>query len=462
MWAMMAISVTVAGCSASPASTRPAVTNPFFSNRFVATVNPFTFGQDPSWTADGRVLSNEKDRTGTSQIYVSRLDGSNMSCLTCGQAGPNGFPQERPEGDWILFCSYRGQTATFGAPCLGGIGSDLYVIRPDGSHLTRLTGPGSSFNSGGVPYDNFHPSWSPDGRHLIWTHARFGARAQGGTQWTILLSAFVVGRNGIPHLGAVTAVAPGGDHAYETQVWAPDGSGVLYTSSSSDGHLRTGWLNSELYFLRLHGDGASPSHPLVTHITDGSPGWDEQAVFTPDMRDVIWMSSRATPTWYQAVVTAAQQAGYDPPFENEVFGPFFVLTVLDPKFRTDLYELDLRTHAARRLTNLHQVVPEFYFNPAGTRLIWTTGELAHTYLGSFSSVRSTTNRVPIDRVWIGAPLHGDHTPPLPEKTTTLTISEVALPHQEDDAITLMEVQLSRLAKLLQGLPAGGLCCQAGG
>ena len=52
------------------------------------------------------------------------------SCLTCGQAGPNGFPQERPEGDWILFCSFRGQTVTFGAPCLGGIGSDLYAVRP--------------------------------------------------------------------------------------------------------------------------------------------------------------------------------------------------------------------------------------------------------------------------------------------------------------------------------------------
>jgi hypothetical protein len=92
--AVIALSVTVAGCSASPASSRPTGTNPFFSNRFAATVNPHTFGQDPSWTADGRVLSNEKDRTGTSQIYVSRLDGTNMSCLTCGQAGPNGFPQE--------------------------------------------------------------------------------------------------------------------------------------------------------------------------------------------------------------------------------------------------------------------------------------------------------------------------------------------------------------------------------
>ena len=139
----------LAGSFGLPSAAATQDANPFFTARFTATANPFTFGQDPSWTADGRVLSNEKDSNGISQIYVSRLNGSHISCLTCGEPGPNGFPQERPEGDWILFCSFRGQKVTFGAPCLGGIGSDLYTMRPDGSHVTRLTGPGSSFESGG-------------------------------------------------------------------------------------------------------------------------------------------------------------------------------------------------------------------------------------------------------------------------------------------------------------------------
>ena len=394
---MLAAIVTLASCSgAATPSSSPGSTNPFFTNRFHTTVNPYTFGQDPSWTADGRVLSNEDDQSGVSQIYVSRLDGADMSCLTCGQPGPNGFPQERPQGDWILFCSFRGQTVTFGAPCLGGYGTDLYAMRPDGSHVTRLTGPDSSFESaGGVPYDNYHPYWSPNGKQLIWTHVEYNSQAQGGTQWTILLANFTVDSTGTPHLGEVTVVAPGGDNAYETQVWAPDGSGILYTSFSSNGDKRIGWLNSELYFLRLYGDGASPSHPQVTHLTDGNPGWDEQAVFTPDMRDVIWMSSRDTPTWYQTVVTAAQGSGYDPPVENEVAGPFFVLTVLDPRFRTDLYELDLRTHAIRRLTDLDQVVPEFYFNPSGTALLWTTGNHSRTYVGTFSPAPTAAIRVPV-------------------------------------------------------------------
>ena len=282
------------------------------------------------------MLSNENDPSGTEQIYVSQLDGSHMSCLTCGQKGPNGFPQGRPEGDWILFCSWRGQRVRLGAPCLGGVGTDLYVMRPDGSHVTRLTAPGMPFEPPGTLYDNYHPYWSPDGRQIAWTHLSFVDERHGGTQWTILLADFTVSAVGVPRLTDVHAVAPGGDTAYETQPWAPDGSGFLYTAFTSNGDKSTGWLNTELYFLRLHGDGVSPSHPKATHLTDNSPSWDEQAVFTPDMKDVIWMSSRGSPTWYQTVVTAAQETGFDPRFENETAGAMFVLTILDPRFRTDV------------------------------------------------------------------------------------------------------------------------------
>ena len=456
MAALVVASVLLAGWSGPIAAAQSA--NPLFTSHFTATVNPYTFGQDPSWTPNGRVLSNELDPSGTSQIYVSQLSGSQMSCLTCGQPGPNGFPQERPQGDWILFCSYRGQSVTFGAPCLGGFGSDFYLMRPDGSHVTRLTDAHSPFNSPDAPYDNYHPSWSPNGRSLIWTHVNYLSHAAGGTQWTILLSAFSVDKDGIPHLGTPTVVAPGGDHAYETQVWAPDGSGVLYTSFSSAGNKRIGWLNAELYFLRLFGGGASLSHPQVTHLTDGNPGWDEQAVFTPDMKNVIWMSSRGTPTSYEKTVASARGAGYDPPFENEVAGPFFVLTILDPKFRTDLYELNLSTHAIRRLTDLNQVIPEFYFDPRGARLIWTTGNHGQTYVGAFGSHAAVPIRATVrpDPVWANAPVNGDHSPPLPEGPTSISLGHVTqLPPQEVAATALMSNQLSTLSHLLAGGPNPG-------
>jgi len=102
-------------------------------------------------------------------------------------------------------------------------------VRPDGTQPTRLT----QVDAGRVPQDNYHPAWSPDGTRLVWTHLDFNAVEQGGTQYRILLADFVDDASG-PHLAKVQkvqAVGPVWDAAIETQVWAPDGSVVLFTSS---------------------------------------------------------------------------------------------------------------------------------------------------------------------------------------------------------------------------------------
>ena len=57
-----AVSVAVALVSTtlvSAAGASPSGSNPYFLAPFSVRTNPFTFGQDPSWTPDGRVLSNE-------------------------------------------------------------------------------------------------------------------------------------------------------------------------------------------------------------------------------------------------------------------------------------------------------------------------------------------------------------------------------------------------------------------
>jgi hypothetical protein len=132
------------------------------------------------------------------------------------------------------------------------------------------------------------------------------------------------------------------------------------------------------------------------------------------------MSSRGYATWYQTVVTAAQQVGFDPPMQTETAGPFFVETILDPHFRTDLYELDLSTRAIRRLTDLGR-----------------SGEGMDRY-PSVGGDRDTAEGLSFGELpWF----HATNVP-------TLIV----------DGLSLLQAELGRLATQLKGLLQGPSCC----
>ena len=244
---------------------------PYFAAPFKVGRLGYAFGQAPSWTHDGKVFSTQLDSAGISQIYRARTDGSRQRCLTCKTIkGPNGLADARPQGGWILFESYGKQSVHVGGPGLGGYGGDLYVMGPDGSHPYRLTtnsdpNDGAPYTSAtGVPYDNFHAYWSPNGRHVIWTHTEANPLAEGGQTWSIMLGDFDV-KNGRPALENVRVVGkPYG--AYETQPWSPDGKGFLFFASggykSPYQATPPGWGNARVYYMRLYGKGASPAHPV--------------------------------------------------------------------------------------------------------------------------------------------------------------------------------------------------------
>ena len=283
-------------------------------HRYRVEQNSYDFGQAPSWTPDNRVLSSQLDSAGVLQIYRSNLDGGHQTCLTCTSVkGPNGLPQSRPQGDWVLFESYGQQPVHTGSPGLGGYGGDLYVMRPNGSHPYRLTtvldpGNGAEYTaSGGVPYDNFHAYWSPNGKEVAWTHTEANSLSAGGQTWSIMVGDFAL-RNDVPSLTHVQVVGkPYG--VYETQPWSPDGSGFLFSAAGgyNSPYQATppGWGHMQLYFMRVHGNGASLQHPLVTQISDEMPAYQEQAVFTPDMRTVIMMTNRShtsSDSWANLIV----------------------------------------------------------------------------------------------------------------------------------------------------------------
>src|SRR5207247_4936060 len=144
---------------------------------------------------------------------------------------------------------WRGHAFTIGSPGYGGLGSALWVMRPDGSgqtQLTELQPPGSRNGEG---YDDYHAYWSPDGRRIVWAHLNWNFVTGGGEgKWDIRVANFVV-RNGQPMLTHERVVRPANGHWYETQWWAPDGSGFLYTETSGSA------VNPELFFCRLPKSG---------------------------------------------------------------------------------------------------------------------------------------------------------------------------------------------------------------
>ena len=415
LWALGAVLAASVGPTAA---IRPAAAEatdgqpgPYFVAPFQVRTNPYTFGQTPSWSRDGSVLSQEPDRSGILQIWRSRLNGSARNCLSCGRLqGPNGFAEERPQGDWILFCSYGAQPVHLGNPCLGGYGGDLYVMRPDGTEVTRLTrrsdpGAGARYGaSTGIPYDNYHPYWSPDGRHLVWTRTEAYPLAQGGQRWEIMLADFVAPRHSPPRLTHIRVVGPAYG-VYETQQWAPDGSGFLFTAfgprRSPYQATAPGWMHQQLYFMRLYGPGASPARPRVTQLSDDAPVYQEQATFTADMREVIFMSNRNSPTgsWYDLVIAAAQRTGFDGPFAGSVGTVQFLADFSDPNFRSDLFMVDVRTHDLRELTDFHNVVPEFHWDRGHMRLLWSgirggRNRRFITRVGTFPTIGPVLRRTP--------------------------------------------------------------------
>jgi Tol biopolymer transport system component len=359
----LALTIVLAAASSAAADTFEVVTN------------DRTIGQAPVWDVnDPEYVIFNKDLGQGFQIYRSRLadDGSEPVCLTCGPGAtkpPNQVPVMRPQGDKILYHSWNGRVFTVGAPGFGGLGSQIYVMDPDGSDVVQLTEDVDN----GEGQDNFHAYWSPDGNRIVWTHIHWNfVTSDGRGLWDVRVADYVDDATG-PHLENMAIVRPDNGHFYETQWWAPDGSGFLYTESVGSS------LDLELFFCHLS-DPPPPELPECTAIdrlTDDT-AWDEQAIFTPDGSRVIFMSTRDHPGFFNSYADAGAAAGIPAETDYLTVLPVFAAGFLQPiaPEATDLWEIDLATpgHDLRRLTfdgDDGWIIPEFAWSPDGKKLLWT-------------------------------------------------------------------------------------------
>ncbi|HWP34583.1 MAG TPA: Tol-Pal system beta propeller repeat protein TolB [Thermodesulfobacteriota bacterium] len=113
----------------------------------------FALDVAPSFSPDGRQVVFMSDRAGNPHLYIADVGGDQVRRLTF-EGKYNGSPAWSPRGDRIAF-TCRDDRGRF----------DICVIAPDGSGLARLTSEGN----------NEAPSWSPDGRFIVFQSDRDGA-----------------------------------------------------------------------------------------------------------------------------------------------------------------------------------------------------------------------------------------------------------------------------------------------
>jgi Tol biopolymer transport system component len=186
----------------------------------------------PTFSPDGSRIAYDSDRDGNSEIYVMDASGQHQRRLTDHPAQDRS-PAWSPDGQHIAFMSDRDFKPN----------SAIYVMDADGGNVTRVTGHGNAWAPQYSPdgktivaqidqdidlvdpaagtekrltYDpdnGMSPSWSPDGRQLVFLSTRthhldlYVMNADGSNQ-TLLVS-----------MSGASAIDPR---------WSPDGSRVAF------------------------------------------------------------------------------------------------------------------------------------------------------------------------------------------------------------------------------------------
>ena len=150
----------------------------------------------PQFSPDGRRIAFASNRSGISQIWIAKSDGSGPVQLTSFSSGYTNAPRWSPDGTRLVFSSIQGDNR------------DLYTISPDGGPVRRLTS---------APSEEGRPSWSRNGR---WVYC-YSNRS--GTQEVWKVSA-----EGDKMLQVTTG---GGHESFES----PDGKMLFYEDNGGKG-----------------------------------------------------------------------------------------------------------------------------------------------------------------------------------------------------------------------------------
>jgi len=144
------------------------------------------------------------ERDGNKEIYLIQPDGTGLTRLT-DDPDIDADPTWSPEGRQIAYRSRRGAT------------TDIFIMNADGSHPTNMIRDPS-----GSVFDEFYPSWSPDGQMFALITDRFEF---GGCSWhTVAIMPVTGGMENIQHIDTVAG-------NQRSVAWSPDGQSLAFSNS---------------------------------------------------------------------------------------------------------------------------------------------------------------------------------------------------------------------------------------
>jgi Tol biopolymer transport system component len=276
--------------------------------------------------------------SGKSQIQIANTDGSNVSCLTCGQPGNNDGVRWRPSvGDAIIFISDRDHPYATGNAG-GGFGQELYAMKPDGTQPTRLT-------TSNAWATNYHVNWSPDGQHVVWGSTEAYA-------WDVMVADFVSDASGMRLANQRRIVHD--TTWWETHGFTPDEQSIITTNT------RAGFMSTDVYAIDL----TTGARKRLTTST----AWDEHAHLSPDGREMVWISGRFQP----ASVLRLDDGSLGPVFDFLWVIPGIFFEFLNPPagYTTELTIMDADGQNIRPLTSDKLVVADSEWSFDGTKIIF--------------------------------------------------------------------------------------------
>jgi Tol biopolymer transport system component len=201
---------------------------------------------DPRWSPDGTTIAFERDDSNSiGQIYTVTADGSHLTQLTNCDTGVHVGCSDNHTPSWTP----DGKTIVFSHCCFplkGGLGVGLETMRADGSDVHQIT------LNPDLNWGDFGPTVSPDGRWVAFSRI-IGATPGNANQDVSALFRVGIDGSGLKQLTPYSLMVDEKD-------WSPNGSRIVFTSHAG-GRL------ADLFSIAPDGSGLKQ----LTH-TDPSAG----------------------------------------------------------------------------------------------------------------------------------------------------------------------------------------------